>query len=798
MEDGWVSKGERSSRLGHKILIAGLSEAGKTAVKRVFFMKQKAEDVDNLDATINYERMAFNISDVPVTIIDLGGQRVFIKRFLSGFSPFIFSSVKIFLFVLDVSIRSTRNNAIQYFASCLEKLKKYSPDAKFFVFLHKNDLVRHLPNYESTHAQLKEQFQLESPEKIHFFRTTIYKPETVIDGFGRMFEIAIPSIAKSKYVNGRTIGQVEEFAESAVVTSQVEVGYCPKCGSEFINSGDYLLCNFCGHKQLLTRAEAGTHDSADSSSGALEKLLGLMKDSLPNDQIPEDTAREKSPVVPASAGADALAKIQGLMKQPPDKKEVPEDIAREKSPVVPVNAGADALAKIQGLMKQPPDKKEVPEDIAREKSPVVPVSAGADALAKPEEEIDEKVVEIAQPPDNVTFEFPEDTETDLTDGSIFQIEYIKDFYGIKEGDAMKLVGTGYVGTFETGAQAGVPIPILIRVLLQYVPYLIKKDIISENPENRILDVLLAHLGGIVRENELFHCLIYAFKKPEKSIEEITKNYILRQRTEKKKELREVLRAKPKEVEPEREIIPAKIDKDIIQLSESNAIGFKAEQEKDNCRLIFFHGNNPVYNSLIPKTISSKELAYLLAFEADLPIEGNFNDFVEIAVPVIHKTVTKLFNFDVSDPEEPPAAEESQKTENSQLNSIDSHKKKSIVKAESNYRYSVPVREDQHVTFTIEANDEFNQVTFEMNEQEICLITVPSSITSSDFLETIRNETLLSVIASEDDLNTLTQVVFLALQTFRKKKEFQTPKQDETAKGDSDKLESYLRNLQEDQ
>jgi GTPase SAR1 family protein len=248
MEYGWVSKGERSSRLGHKILIAGLSEAGKTAVKRVFFMKQKAEDVDNLDATINYERMAFNISDVPVTIVDLGGQRVFIKRFLSGFSPFIFSSVKIFLFVIDVAVKSTRNNAMQYFSSCLEKLKKFSPGAKFFVFLHKNDLVRHLPNYESVHGQLIEQFQLESPEKVHFFRTTIYKPETIIKAFGRAIEIAIPNIARSKYVDGKNIGQVEEYAEKYVTTVEAESGYCPKCGSDFIARGNMLVCNFCGNE----------------------------------------------------------------------------------------------------------------------------------------------------------------------------------------------------------------------------------------------------------------------------------------------------------------------------------------------------------------------------------------------------------------------------------------------------------------------------------------------------------------------------------------------------------------------
>ncbi|MFW9856946.1 MAG: ADP-ribosylation factor-like protein, partial [Candidatus Thorarchaeota archaeon] len=213
----WVVDSEIATRLGHKILIAGLSEAGKTAIKRIFFLKQQAEDVKNLSATLNYERMSIIIKETPITIVDLGGQKIFLKRFLSGFSPFVFSSVKIFIFLIDVANRTTRNNALQYFRGCLEKLHSFSPDAEIFVFLHKNDLVINSPNYESIHEQLKEQFQLEAPEtRISFFRTTIYRPETVINSFGRIIELTLPKIARSEFVNGREIGKVEEFHEETM------------------------------------------------------------------------------------------------------------------------------------------------------------------------------------------------------------------------------------------------------------------------------------------------------------------------------------------------------------------------------------------------------------------------------------------------------------------------------------------------------------------------------------------------------------------------------------------------------
>jgi GTPase SAR1 family protein len=208
----WVDYSEITAQLGYKILLAGLSEAGKTAVKRIFFLKQQTIDVTKLSATINYERISIVIENKPITIVDLGGQKIFLKRFLSSFSPFVFSNVKVFIFLIDVANRTTRNNSIQYFVSCLEKLKTFSPEAVIFVFLHKNDLVVNSPNYESIHEQLKEQFQIEwESKRILFFRTTIYRPETIIDAFGRIIELTMPSMAKSEFVQGREIGNIEEY-----------------------------------------------------------------------------------------------------------------------------------------------------------------------------------------------------------------------------------------------------------------------------------------------------------------------------------------------------------------------------------------------------------------------------------------------------------------------------------------------------------------------------------------------------------------------------------------------------------
>ncbi len=246
----WISQKDLENTMGHKILIAGLQEAGKTAIKRVFFLRQQAVDVNGLKATIDYERLAVRINNVPITVVDLGGQRIFIRRFLSTFSPFIFNSVKIFIFVIDVSIKTTRNNAVQYFTAALEKLKEYSPNAEIYVFLHKNDLIRNSPNYESIHAQIKEEFQVGCEREIKFFRTTIFDEKSIINSLGRIFELSIPNAAKSKFVDNKVIGDGEEFSGKFAVDQfkDFQENICPFCNVQLFKTPNGFECNVCGYK----------------------------------------------------------------------------------------------------------------------------------------------------------------------------------------------------------------------------------------------------------------------------------------------------------------------------------------------------------------------------------------------------------------------------------------------------------------------------------------------------------------------------------------------------------------------
>ncbi|MHA1450494.1 MAG: ADP-ribosylation factor-like protein [Candidatus Hodarchaeales archaeon] len=691
--DGWIGGSEIVSRLGYKILIAGLSEAGKTAVKRIFFLKQQTGDVDKLAATVDYERMAVSIADVPITIVDLGGQRVFINRFLNNFSPFVFSSVKIFIFVIDVAVKSSKNNAIQYFASCVNRLKQYSPETEFFVFLHKNDLVINQPNYESIHAQLKEQFQHECPQRILFFRTTIFRPETVIDAFGRIFELTIPELARSEYVNGRIINQGEEFAEKYAAL-ELQDACCPKCGNTFVDIGkDGLLCNFCGFRRSLGQISSQRESNVpvsefQSRSDEKEKSIGspTIRTDLPEELATSGKASDSS----------AIDKLQALLDE--------------------------------ALIKDAPKVGQTSSEVQK-----TPLTYLRDAAI---EETGEK------------FALSSHSEgKDSDDSSIdLQTTFLAKFYGIKTEEAIILIEGNHDKLFETAAQAGVPVSLLLNVFLKYVPYMQNRDLIVQNFDDKLMDIFFAYLNKQIKEEEIFDCLIFIAKEPEKSIIDIIDSHLLKKREEKQKEEMEPIKPIERII---RDLTPSETtgELEIFPLSEEEDIGFQIEKIGSNCRLIFYQGNHRLGSNLIPKFTSKRELRYFLTFEAKLPV-NDINSFVERAVPIIQKSIEDIFT--------------SKKTEEIDELPLDGEK---MIKS-----HIIPLLKDYEVFFEVVMSSKQITIEFTILGRNIGRVKVPVNVKALDLLENMRDKTLLLAIIPEDELLFATQAVYSEIEILMRKLE----------------------------
>ena len=595
----WVSESDISSRLGHKILIAGLSEAGKTAVKRIFFLKQKTQDVDSLSATINYERMSVTVKDTPITIVDLGGQKVFLKRFLSAFSPFVFSNVKIFIFLIDVSNKTTRNNALQYFTACLEKLQEYSPDATVYLFLHKNDLVRSSPNYESIHEQMKESFQLESNQPLRFFRTTIYKPETIINAFGRIFELTLPNIAMSDFVDGKEIGEIEEFHKDSMTLREPKV-----------------------HVETKTTKIKIAQPKMAGDPAVLARLQSLMKEAT--------TGPQKARVPPSYLGEAVTEEtVSEKVLTPIETKEVEAQVDETATEITtPIEETTVSTPSINEITT--PTETELP--LAEIKTtPVTPS----------EEEV------MEQPAEYAAFMDPDEV--------VNQILYLVDFCRIDPEDATEVVKSGYGELFKIAASSGIPVPLLTDVFLKYIPFVRT----SEGEERmkhltgeRLLDVFSAHLKNELTEKHFIQCLVYAVEKPSVAIREIINQYILPEIEKEKVLAKEKVKVK-KKPEPTKISVPVEVESTdgIISLPDAQGVAFKATLLDDsrNANLTFYLRGSAgqienIGSSTVSANINAEEILYLLAYEMNLFTLGYFEDgaaSMAFSARIIHQTIQKM-------------------------------------------------------------------------------------------------------------------------------------------------------------
>ena len=164
-----------SGLLGDKLLFSGLSEAGKSAIRDRVFSGKLAADVEGYGATLNYERQIITLdSGFNFTIFDLGGQKVFLNRYLNQFSTFVFHRVAALVFVIDVNQPTRWESAKEYFDLALTQLKKHSPTAPVYVLLNKVDLLKDVSDKDARLQNLKTYILSDIDNPIRIFYTTIY------------------------------------------------------------------------------------------------------------------------------------------------------------------------------------------------------------------------------------------------------------------------------------------------------------------------------------------------------------------------------------------------------------------------------------------------------------------------------------------------------------------------------------------------------------------------------------------------------------------------------------------------
>lgn len=125
-----------------KLLLMGRSGSGKSSMRSIIFSNYSAFDTRRLGATIDVEHSHLRfLGNMTLNLWDCGGQDVFMENYFTKQKDHIFQMVQVLIHVFDVESTDVIKD-IEIFTRALKQLKKYSPEAKIFVLLHKMDLVQ--------------------------------------------------------------------------------------------------------------------------------------------------------------------------------------------------------------------------------------------------------------------------------------------------------------------------------------------------------------------------------------------------------------------------------------------------------------------------------------------------------------------------------------------------------------------------------------------------------------------------------------------------------------------------------
>lgn len=164
---------------GKKILLFGLAESGKSTILKAIIEGKPPAKNELSRPTIDYERRVLIFDESEITFFDLGGTTGFLDRFTGELSEFIFSGVKVLIFVLDSIKIPDISRAKYYFDLCLKKIEKYSPETSVVIFQNKIDLIPRKMRKEIYHT-CRDYILTGIKKPIQYYETSIFTCSIVI------------------------------------------------------------------------------------------------------------------------------------------------------------------------------------------------------------------------------------------------------------------------------------------------------------------------------------------------------------------------------------------------------------------------------------------------------------------------------------------------------------------------------------------------------------------------------------------------------------------------------------------
>ncbi len=249
-----------------KLILMGLGASGKSSITSIIFEGKRPEDVEGYHATIQYARTPKKLIK-DLQILDCGGQDSFITAFLGEEkSEFIFSDLKVLIWVVDVSDSQNVSTSKYYFDTAINNILKFSPKASVYVFFHKIDLIK--ADFKQKLVDgLSEFFRPPKDVTIHFNSTSIFD-QSLYKCFGSIVQELVKSGSKTGSVSdeiGTFLNKNEDFYCIAVYSHE---------GLPVFEEGDSIKLE---ELSLPANITLTTFDQINDRLGTQTKMVSILE-----------------------------------------------------------------------------------------------------------------------------------------------------------------------------------------------------------------------------------------------------------------------------------------------------------------------------------------------------------------------------------------------------------------------------------------------------------------------------------------------------------------------------------------
>jgi Ras-related GTP-binding protein A/B len=216
-----------------KIILMGLSNAGKTCIYERVFEGKKPWELMHSTATkgINYRK--YQVSTVTKPMIwDLGGQQQYLDEYHGPLRKNIFKQASVLLYVVDAIDAERFENARKEFQWSVKQMMKYNQDIKVHVFFHKTDLIH---NKDEIIPYLTNLFSENISCELKFHTTSVFD-ESLFTAWSSIIRDISP---KSTFINKvlKILKEQEGVRDSLLIDKKSGLA----CGSTINGSNEIVV-----------------------------------------------------------------------------------------------------------------------------------------------------------------------------------------------------------------------------------------------------------------------------------------------------------------------------------------------------------------------------------------------------------------------------------------------------------------------------------------------------------------------------------------------------------------------------